>query len=172
MTEPDPMTRLVSTLETPDGPFTLVEDGAGTVHASGWTRDVALLLSRAGTPGVRLLVREGPPSAAALAVRSFYEGDPAPLLDVPVEQRGSGFQVAVWSGLRRIPAGSVLTYAELAVTIGHPRAARAVGAACGRNAVALFVPCHRVVGAGGGLTGFAWGVDVKRHLLGLEGGLP
>jgi len=170
--ELDPMTRLVSTLGTPDGPFTLVEDGAGTVHASGWTRDVALLLARARTPDVRLLVGEGTPSAAVRAVRSFYEGDPGPLLDVPVEQGGSRFQMAVWSGLRRIPAGSTLTYVELAVAIGHPRAARAVGAACGRNAVALFVPCHRVVGAGGRLTGFAWGVDVKRHLLGLEGSRP
>lgn len=174
-TSPAPL--LVSTLDTPDGPFTLVEDEDGTVRASGWTGDVPALLSRARIPTGRAIVTSAAPPAGsgtspgAGAVRAFYEGDPGPALRVPVTQTGTEFQLAVWAGLRRIPVGTTLTYGELATATGRPRAVRAVGAACGRNAVALFVPCHRVVGAGGALTGFAWGVDLKRHLLELEGAL-
>ncbi|MGO3797440.1 MAG: methylated-DNA--[protein]-cysteine S-methyltransferase [Pauljensenia sp.] len=172
-TSPEPL--MVSTLDTPDGPFTLVEDGVGTVRAAGWTSDVPALLTRARIPAGRARVEVGAPSlgsapsGGAAAVRAFYEGDPEPVSRVPVDQIGTEFQLAVWAGLRRIPPGATLTYGELAAAIGRPRAVRAVGAACGRNAVALFVPCHRVVGASGTLTGFAWGVAVKRHLLELEG---
>ena len=81
---------------------------------------------------------------------------------------GSEFDRAVWRALRRIPAGRVRTYGEVAREVGRPRAARAVGGACGRNPVAIVVPCHRVV-ASNGLGGFGAGLDVKRRLLGLEG---
>lgn len=159
-----------ATFDTPDGPFTLVVDEGGAVRAAGWSADVGSVLARAGID-TGLVVGKGlgspDPRAmrAVAAVRSFYEGDPAPLLDVPVHQDGTEFQQAVWEGLRRIPVGSTLTYGQLADSVGKPRAARAVGAACGRNAVALFVPCHRVVGVAGTLTGFAWGVETKRSLL-------
>jgi len=154
------------TLDTPDGPFTLVENADGAVIASAWSADVDALAARAGlapgelAPGTCL---------ASQAVRAFYAGDAHAPASVPVAQSGTAFQTAVWAALREIPLGEVRRYGELATTLGSPGASRAVGAACGRNAVALFVPCHRVLGASGALTGFAWGVDVKRSLLTREG---
>jgi methylated-DNA-[protein]-cysteine S-methyltransferase len=152
-------------LDTPDGPFTMVErDGA--VVASGWTADAVALAARAHIGAAELELGD---CAAAPAVLAWYAGDAAALDGVRVEQAGTDFQMAVWAALRAIPRGTVRRYGELAAALGSPGASRAVGAACGRNAVALFVPCHRVVGASGALTGFAWGVDVKRSLLAREG---
>lgn len=152
-------------LDTPDGPFTIVErDGA--VVASGWTADAVALAARAGIGAADLVAGD---CEAAPAVFAWYAGDAAALDGVRVEQAGTDFQMAVWGALRTIPRGHVRRYGELAASLGRPGASRAVGAACGHNAVALFVPCHRVVGASGALTGFAWGVDVKRSLLAREG---
>lgn len=86
--------------------------------------------------------------------------------------RGSAFQQAVWEALRQIPYGSTCSYAELARRIGRPTAMRAVGAANGANPIAVIVPCHRVIGSDGSLTGFAGGLPRKRLLLQLEGALP
>ena len=86
--------------------------------------------------------------------------------------RGSVFQQAVWEALRQIPYGSTCSYAELARRIGRPTAMRAVGAANGANPIAVIVPCHRVIGSDGSLTGFAGGLPRKRLLLQLEGALP
>jgi methylated-DNA-[protein]-cysteine S-methyltransferase len=83
---------------------------------------------------------------------------------------GTPFQRQVWAGLARIPFGATSTYAELAREVGRPGAARAVGAAVGRNPLSIVVPCHRVVGTSGALTGYAGGMDRKRHLLALEQG--
>jgi len=152
-------------VDTPDGPFTIVErDGA--VVASGWTADAVGLAARASIGAGQCEPGE---CVAATAVLAWYAGDDAALDGVRVEQAGTDFQREVWGALREIPRGEVLRYGELAAELGRPGASRAVGAACGRNAVALFVPCHRVVGASGALTGFAWGVDVKRSLLEREG---
>lgn len=154
------------TLDTPDGPFTLVENADGAVVASAWSGDVEAVAERAGlasgdvSPGT---------CRASQAVRAFYAGDIRAPAGVPVAQSGTAFQMAVWAALREIPPGEVRRYGELAAALGSPGASRAVGAACGRNGVALFVPCHRVVGASGALTGFAWGVDVKRSVLTREG---
>ncbi len=153
-------------LDTPDGPFTIVErDGA--VVASGWTADAVAFAARVGIGAADLEPADLVPGEceAAPAVLAWYAGDASALDGVRVEQRGTVFQMAVWRALREIPSGAVRRYGELAAALGSPGASRAVGAACGRNAVALFVPCHRVVGASGALTGFAWGVDVKRALL-------
>lgn len=154
------------TLATPDGPFTVIENQGGVVMAAGWSDDVDAVASRAG-----LAVDDAVAGSctAAAAVRAFYEGDPSALGTVEIAPRGTDFQQRVWRALREIPVGTVSRYGKLAETLGSPGASRAVGAACGRNAVALFVPCHRVVGASGALTGFAWGVDVKRSLLAREG---
>jgi AraC family transcriptional regulator of adaptative response/methylated-DNA-[protein]-cysteine methyltransferase len=86
-------------------------------------------------------------------------------LDVPVDLHGTPFQRQVWNELRRIPYGQTRTYRDIAVAVGKPNAARAVGQACGCNPVALIIPCHRVVASGGGLGGFGWGLDRKRFLL-------
>lgn len=87
----------------------------------------------------------------------------------PLDLQGTPFQQAVWKALQGIPAGSVWTYGQLAQHLGHPRAARAVGSACGANPVPFLVPCHRVVASNGGLGGFGLGLSVKRTLLEREG---
>jgi len=88
--------------------------------------------------------------------------------DVPLDPVGTEFQRAAWSALRRIPYGETRTYAEQAAAIGRPRAVRAIGAANGRNPIPIIVPCHRVIGSDGTLTGFAGGLEAKRFLLALE----
>lgn len=90
--------------------------------------------------------------------------------DVPLHLVGTPFQLRVWEELRRIPYGETRTYGELAEALGKPSASRAVGLANGKNPVSIVVPCHRVVGAGGGLTGYGGGLDRKQRLLALESG--
>lgn len=90
--------------------------------------------------------------------------------DVPLKLVGTPFQQRVWQELMRIPFGTTITYAQLAKRAGKPTASRAVGAANGRNPISLIVPCHRVIGADGKLTGYAGGVDKKQWLLALERG--
>jgi methylated-DNA-[protein]-cysteine S-methyltransferase len=92
--------------------------------------------------------------------------------DLPLAPQGTAFQLQVWQALRTIPYGETLSYSGLAQRIGKPAAVRAVGAANGRNPIAIIIPCHRVIGADGSLTGFGGGLPVKRTLLALEGALP
>jgi methylated-DNA-[protein]-cysteine S-methyltransferase len=101
----------------------------------------------------------------------WFGGDVAALDDVRVAAVGTPFQRRVWAALRRIPAGETTTYGRLAADIGRPSASRAVGAANGANPVAIVVPCHRVVGADGTLTGYAGGLERKRFLLRHEAGV-
>jgi methylated-DNA-[protein]-cysteine S-methyltransferase len=89
--------------------------------------------------------------------------------DLPLDPRGSVFQLAVWQQLRRIPFGKLRTYKQIAKAIRKPTATRAVGQATGQNPLPLLIPCHRVVGSDGGLVGFAGGLSVKAQLLRLEG---
>lgn len=91
-----------------------------------------------------------------------------PRLDLPVDVRGTAFQQQVWNALRKIPYGKTRTYGEIAAAIGKPSAARAVGHACGSNPVPIVVPCHRVVGSDGALTGYRWGTERKEKLLAQE----
>ena len=88
--------------------------------------------------------------------------------ELPLHPIGTPFQMEVWQELRRIPYGVTISYGELARRIGKPQAMRAVGAANGRNPLPIVVPCHRVIGADGSLTGFGGGLPIKRHLLSLE----
>ena len=92
--------------------------------------------------------------------------------DLDVELDGTEFQRSVWRRLRKIPFGRTLSYREMAESLGRPSATRAVGRANATNPVSIVVPCHRVIGADGSLTGFGGGIDVKRSLLALEGSLP
>lgn len=108
---------------------------------------------------------------AAAQIRAYFAGRPLPG-DLPLALRGTPFQQRVWSALQRIPRGATTSYGELARAIGSPAAVRAVGAAVGRNPVSILVPCHRVLGSGGALTGYAGGLERKTHLLTLEGAWP
>ena len=96
----------------------------------------------------------------------------APAADLPLDVRGTAFQRRVWEELRRIPLGETRTYGEVAAAIGSPKAVRAVGTACGKNPVAIVVPCHRVVPASGGVGNYGGGPHRKRHLLKVEHALP
>ena len=99
----------------------------------------------------------------------YFAGDTAVLDSIPVELNGTLFQKSVWKALRRIPCGTTISYAELAKRIGDPGAVRAVGTANGANPVAVIVPCHRVIGSNGKLTGYGGGLDRKQWLLEHEG---
>ena len=108
---------------------------------------------------------------ARAQLSAFFEGR-LRRFDLPLALRGTEFQIRVWEQLRRIGWGEVRSYGEVARALSMPLAARAVGMACHRNPLLVVVPCHRVIGAGGRLTGFACGLEVKRLLLELEGTLP
>ncbi len=88
--------------------------------------------------------------------------------DLPLDPRGTAFQLAVWRELARIPFGVTISYGELARRIGRPTASRAVGAANGANPLPIVIPCHRVIGTNGSLTGFGGGIEIKKRLLALE----
>jgi len=113
--------------------------------------------------------REGLFPAAADQLAEYFAGA-RKAFDVPLAPRGTPFQLAVWAELTRIPFGSTLSYGEVAAALGKsPVASRAVGLANGRNPISIIVPCHRVIGADGSLTGYGWGVDRKEWLLRHEG---
>jgi methylated-DNA-[protein]-cysteine S-methyltransferase len=105
---------------------------------------------------------------AARQIAEYFAGERS-VFDLPLRPAGTDFDHTVWAAVAEIGYGETATYGELAARIGRPGAARAVGAANGRNPIALVVPCHRVVGSGGALTGYAYGVERKRALLELEG---
>ena len=137
---------------------------------------LALTASDDGLVGVRLgpaetssAAADGILGAAAEQLRAYFAGR-LRAFDLPLAPRGTPFQQSVWAELARIGFGRTLTYRELASRLGSTGAARAVGAACGRNPIAIVVPCHRVVGAGGRLTGYAGGLAAKSFLLELERG--
>lgn len=108
-------------------------------------------------------------NSAAAHLQACFKGPNGPWGGPLDLSAGTPFQQSVWQALRRIPSGQSLSYGELAERVGRPRAMRAVGAAVGRNPVSIIVPCHRVLGAGGQLTGYAGGLWRKQALLQLEG---
>jgi len=157
-----------ATVSTPPGPFTVVvadDDGRDVVLASGWTADVADLLPVVHRSLRPAAVEEVPDLPVLKSVEAFFAGDLAAIDDVVVRQRSGPFLQEAWEVLRTVPAGRPDTYAAFAVRCGRPSAVRAAANACARNAAALFVPCHRVLGSDGGLGGFRWGTPVKRWLL-------
>jgi methylated-DNA-[protein]-cysteine S-methyltransferase len=109
------------------------------------------------------------PGGAVGALEAYFAGDLAALDRLEVELTGTPFQKRVWEALRGVPAGRTATYGDLARTIGAPAAVRAVGAANGANPVAVIIPCHRIIGSNGTLTGYGGGLERKRWLLEHEG---
>lgn len=112
---------------------------------------------------------EKPFRAAIKQLREYFDGERRSF-DLPLAPEGTAFQLEVWRALRGIPYGKTWSYGELARRIQRPRASRAVGAANGRNPLPIIVPCHRVIGANGALTGFGGGLKIKQQLLELESG--
>lgn len=156
---------IAADVATPLGPALLVTDAAGAVLGFNWYDDAAArarLLAghahRAAEPGAA-------PANVLAALDGYWSGDLAAIDAVPVAGAGTAFQRRVWAALRTIPAGTTTTYGALARTLGGTKLTRAVGLANGANPVGVFVPCHRVIGSTGALTGYAGGLDRKRWLL-------
>jgi methylated-DNA-[protein]-cysteine S-methyltransferase len=149
-TLPTPIGELVVTAD-PDGALTRLYLPRHRPDTSGWERDDALL------EPVRRQLTE-------------YFAGARTEFDVPLRPEGAPFQRQVWEALLKIPYGETASYGEIAREIGHPTAFRAVGAANGQNPIAIIVPCHRVIGSNGSLTGYGGGLPTKRALLDLEAG--
>lgn len=157
-------------LATPVGEVLLITGPEGAVRAldfAGYEERMHRLLAR-HSPGASLVTGRAPEGVRA-AVLAYFAGELTALDGLPVKTGGTDFQKAVWAALRAIPAGETRSYGQLASAIGSPRAVRAAGLANGQNPIAVIVPCHRVIGANGTLTGYAGGLERKRWLLAHEG---
>lgn len=157
---------LASTMSTPVGTLALLVQH-DTLVAAGFT-DVRDQYSRLQTDAPLTIVNHLGRFSAAMA--SYFEGDVDVMNDLPVAQPGGAFRQAAWKAMREVPAGEVISYAELAARAGNPGAVRAAGSACAQNMVAPIVPCHRIVRTGGGLGGYYYGLAVKERLLAHERG--
>ncbi|MFJ4988253.1 methylated-DNA--[protein]-cysteine S-methyltransferase [Streptomyces sp. NPDC088732] len=154
--------------DSPVGPLTLVAtDGV----LSGLYMTEHRHQPPAETFGERRDPAEAPFAPVTEQLEAYFAGELTDF-DLPLAMRGTPFQQRVWAALREIPYGSVMTYGTLAAELGNPGSSRAVGLANGRNPISIVVPCHRVVGASGSLTGYGGGLGRKRYLLDLERGLP
>jgi methylated-DNA-[protein]-cysteine S-methyltransferase len=162
---------LIDRTRTPIGELLVVADREGRLRAIDWSdyeeRLLRLLRLHYGPNGFALEPARNPGGLTA-ALGAYFEGDLGVIEHLPVETGGTPFQRAVWAALRGIPCGMTVSYAELARRIERPSAVRAVGLANGANPVGIVVPCHRVVGAKGTLTGYAGGLERKRWLLAHE----
>jgi methylated-DNA-[protein]-cysteine S-methyltransferase len=170
MTATRPETLTLDRLATPVGEVLLITGPEGAVRAldfAGYEDRMHRLLAR-HSPGASLVDGRAPDGLRA-AVLAYFAGDLTALDELPVKTGGTDFQKAVWAALRAIPAGETRSYGQLASAIGSPRAVRAAGLANGQNPIAVIVPCHRVIGANGTLTGYAGGLERKRWLLAHEG---
>ena len=149
----------------------IVTDRAGVLRAFDWTTHedrMMRIMQRHYGPSVRM-ERGAAPGAVRAAFASYFDGNLRALDRLDWATGGTAFQRGVWKALTAIPAGETLSYAGLAARIGKPTAMRAVGMANGQNPVAIVVPCHRVIGANGSLTGYGGGLHRKRWLLIHEG---
>lgn len=153
-------------IASPVGEIVLVWDRDGVIRALDFEDHEArlqrLLRRQYGTYA---LASARAPAALTTGLAGFFAGELSAIDALPVETNGTAFQRRVWAALRRVPAGYTRTYGELAAAIGAPTACRAVGLANGANPIAIVVPCHRVIGADGGLTGYGGGLERKRWLL-------
>jgi len=155
-------------IPSPLGPLLAVTDASGRLRALDFAdhepRLRRLLRVQLGAAGERVTSGEAP-DALTRGLAAFFAGDLGALESLATVAGGTAFQRRVLSALREIPAGATTTYAALARAIGRPGACRAVGRANGSNPLAIVVPCHRVVGADGSLTGYGGGIERKRWLL-------
>ncbi len=155
------MTVFSDTFPTPLGPFSVAVDTTGALVATAFgpaprLRDRARYCHIIDDNRPTTLVRE--------QILAWFAGERL-AFDLPLAPRGTPFQQRVWSAMQRIPFGTTRSYGELAAALGAPQAARAVGRANATNPICLVIPCHRVIGTDGSLTGFAFGEDLKRRLL-------
>jgi methylated-DNA-[protein]-cysteine S-methyltransferase len=164
----EPLRLMIDRIQTPIGEMVVLADHDGNLRAVDWAeyepRMMRLLTRHYGANGFTLEPEENPRGFAD-AIARYFAGDFAALDNLPVKTAGTPFQRTVWRALREIPCGTTVSYAGLAQKIGKPTAVRAVGLANGSNPVGVIVPCHRVIGANGSLTGYGGGIERKRWLL-------
>jgi methylated-DNA-[protein]-cysteine S-methyltransferase len=150
-----------------------VDSPIGTLTIAVGPRGLCALGLNGRTPKLSSPAREtSSPKEISAALAAYFAGDLRAIDAMDVDPEGTPFQRRVWAALRSIPAGTTWSYAELARAVGHPAATRAVGAANGRNPIALVVPCHRVIASDGTLGGYGGGLEMKRWLLRHEGSWP
>ena len=168
----EPLRLLTDRLDTPIGELAVLADHQGNLRTLEWTehdeRMHRALRLHYGADGFALEPARDP-SGLTSALRAYFAGDLAAIDRLPTATGGTPFQRLVWRALRDIPCGTTVSYSELARRIGRAAAVRAVGLANGANPVGIVVPCHRVIGAGGALTGYGGGIERKRWLLAHEG---
>ena len=154
--------------ETPLGKLLVAATGRGICAVSfGDTSDVLLKELNAEFPAANIAPDDGSLERSVEAIVRSLDGEKT-ILDLPLDLRGTAFQLRVWSELRKIPRGETRSYSELAGSIGNPKAVRAVARACATNPAALVNPCHRVIAANGKLSGYKWGIERKEALLDQE----
>ena len=162
---------LIDRIDTPIGELIVVTDCGGNLRAVDWAdrehRMRRLLRLPYGEDGFKLEPNRNP-MGSTRAIASYFAGELRAIDGLPVETAGTPFQRRVWRALREIPCGTTASYAKLAERIGRPSAIRAVGLANGSNPVGIVVPCHRVIGSNGSLTGYGGGIERKRWLLAHE----
>lgn len=165
---PEPIELLIDLIPTPIGSMMIAADQQGSLRVALFTDDEAVvrrqLALHYGKCGFGVERAHNPHNLSATISR-YFDGELSAIDHIPVATGGTPFQRQVWQELRNIHCGSTTSYGELARRIGHPTAVRAVGAANGDNPVAVVVPCHRVIGANGSLTGYGGGLERKRWLL-------
>ena len=151
------MTTFTATVDSPCGPLVLTSDGAALTRLlfdalvdPAWSTNTDAVLEK-----------------TSQQLGEYFAGTRT-AFDLPLAPSGTPFQVTTWLALREIPYAETINYGQLALRIGNPKASRAVGLANGRNPISIIVPCHRVIGANGSLTGYGGGLDRKRTLLDLE----
>ncbi len=161
--------RYIRELTSPIGTVAMViSDGALEVlDFKGANGRFAGLVKRHCPPGVRRAASD--PSGIADRIAAYFEGELEAIRDIETRLDGTAFQKSVWQALCTIPCGSTITYGELARRVGNPRASQAVGRTNGLNPVSIVLPCHRVIGANGSLTGYGGGLERKAWLLRHEG---
>ena len=165
---PSSLLLLLDRIPTPLGDMFVAADREGRLRATFWTEDDRELrrVLEKQYAGVRIEFESAAdPSGLSDAIRSYFAGHVHAIDALPVETGGTAFQREVWRALREIPCGTTISYGELARRIGRPDAVRAVGLANGANPIGVVVPCHRVIGADGSLTGYGGGIERKRWLL-------
>jgi len=160
-----------STIRSEIGPIVIVTDSVGLCALDFGDREEQIKTFLSRRFGSFVLHRGGDPLGVGGRIKAYLAGDLHALDEIKVNPGGTEFQQTVWSALREIPAGTTQTYGQLAASIGRPSAPRAVGLANGQNPVSIVIPCHRLIGSNGALTGYAGGLDRKRWLLRHEGAL-
>jgi methylated-DNA-[protein]-cysteine S-methyltransferase len=170
----EPLEFKVDRLATPVGELLIVADAEGRLRTVDWTDHEArmhLLLDRYCGKGRYSMSPARDPGGLTKAMRSYFQGDIEVIDTLPVETAGTLFQRNVWQALRKIRRGTTISYAELAARIDKPKAFRAAGLANGQNPISIVVPCHRVIGSNGTLTGYGGGLPRKKWLLEHEGAI-